>query len=182
MKSVAIYNGSPRKKGNTVFAMQYVFEKLNAQPNIEVNIYNIIDFNIDVCYGCRKCMELKHCTNQTDEFGKLFNTVKASDITVWGVPVYWFSPPGITKNFIDRTHAYFACEPMLKNKYAFILNIASDSGFRNSETVMKSWLEWYGADVRESIDIIATKANDIKLNKSKIKQLDEFIFQILKDN
>ena len=180
MKSIiSIYNGSPQKNGNTAFSTHYIFEQIKRKGYAEVRYFNISDYKIDACYGCRKCMELKHCTNQKDDFEFLFNTVKESTISVWGVPVYWFSPPGITKNFIDRTHGYFACKPMLTEQKTFLLNIATDSGFSTNERVMRSWLEYYGANVKETLNIYATEPNDIKTNTSKIEQLDKYIEQIL---
>jgi len=179
-KIITIYNGSPRKNGSTAFAMEYIFEKLKKNSDTEVRLYHIVDYKIDACYGCRKCMELKHCVNQKDDFEFLFSTVKESDISIWGIPVYWFSPPGITKNFIDRTHGYFACKPMLTNRKAYLFNIATDSGFQTSEKVMKSWLEYYGTTIKKSSNIYATEANDIKNNKSKIEQLNSCVQEIIK--
>lgn len=177
-KIISIYNGSPRKNGNTAFATEYLLKKLTIVADAEVKFYHLSDYRIDTCYGCRKCMKLRHCTNQKDDFEFLFNTVKESDISIWGVPVYWFAPPGIMKNFIDRTHAYFTCKPMLAQHNTYLLNIATDSGFETSEKVMKSWLEYYGANVKKSINMLATEANDIKNKKVKIEQLNSFIQEI----
>ncbi len=180
-KIISIYNGSPRKTGNTAFATNFLKKELETIAGAKVKHYSIIDYHIEPCFGCRKCMELKHCTNRKDEFEFLFNTVKNSDITIWGVPVYWFAPPGITKNFIDRTHAYFVCKPMLHNQKTYIINIGTNSGFETSESVMKSWLEWYGANIKKSINIFATEINDIKNNNSKIKQLKELTEEIIRN-
>ncbi len=178
-KTISIYNGSPRKNGNTAFVTEYILEKVRERTDTKVRLFHIVDYKIDTCYGCRKCMKLKHCTNQTDDFEFLFNTVRESDVSIWCVPVYWFAPPGIAKNFIDRTHAYFTCKPMLSNQKAYLLNIATDSGFETSEKVMKSWLQYYRADVKKNINIYATESNDIRNSKSKLEQIDSFVQEII---
>lgn len=106
---------------------------------------------------------------------------KNSDITIWGVPVYWFAPPGIMKNFIDRTHGYFVKKGMLSGKNAYLINIATDSGFRNSEKVMRSWLEWFGVEIPGVLDIYATEENDIKHNEDKIRKINLFVGKIKRE-
>jgi len=178
---ISIYNGSPRKNGNTAFATQQIFRQLENLRNGQIKLYNISDYKIDPCYGCRQCMELYHCCNQKDDFEILFHTVRNSDITIWGVPVYWFAPPGITKNFIDRTHGYFLDKGLLTGKRAYLVNIATDSGFRTNEAVMRSWLEWLGVKIVEVMDVYATETDDIKNDELKIKQINRFIKNIIKE-
>ena len=115
-KIISIFNGSPRKNGNSAYTTQQVVEIFKKKYSGNSSLYHISDYDIDPCFGCRQCMQLKHCYNQKDEFEKLFSVLKESDITIWVVPVYWFAPPGITKNFIDRTHGYFDRKGFLKGR------------------------------------------------------------------
>lgn len=178
-KTISLFAGSPRKNGNTEFIMQRIFDQLIKNTNAEVKYFSLIDYDINRCIGCRSCMQLKHCIIQDDDFEDIFKAVKDSDVTIWGAPVYWMAPPGIMKDFIDRTHGYYACEPMLTGQEAYIINIATESGFRNHEAVMRSWLEWYGAEIKATVDIYAREKDDIRNNPEKIKQVDEFIENVL---
>ena len=147
----------------------------------EIQQYHIINYKIDPCYGCRECMKLGHCCNQKDEFEQLFQIFKQSYSSIWCIPVYWFAPPGITKNFIDRTHGYFIHRRLLKGRTAYLVNIATDSGFENNEAVMRSWLEWLGIKLKGVKNIYATEANDIKQDKTKIKEIVKFTKEIIND-
>ena len=63
---------------------------------------------------------------------------------VIGAPVYWDSPPGIMKDFIDRSHGSFKTgNLLLKGKVIYLINVATISGFQTAEAVYQSWLSYY---------------------------------------
>lgn len=179
-KIISVFNGSPRKNGNSAYTAQQIVELLKNYFS-KSRLYHIADYNIEPCYGCRQCMQLKHCFNQKDEFEELFNAVRQSEVTIWIVPVYWYAPPGITKNFIDRTHGYFVKKGLLRGRKAHLINIATDSGFETNEMVMRSWLEWLGIDLIKVKNIYATEADDIKQNEMKIREIIQFTKDIIDD-
>ncbi len=180
-KRISIICGSPRKYGNSAYTAELMLKELNEAETCEIELLYISDYDIDPCYGCRECMKLNHCCNQKDDFETVFKRVLNSDITIWAVPVYWFAPPGILKNFIDRTHGYFVNRGMMNGNSAYLINIATDTGFRNSENVMRSWLEWFGVKITGVLDIYATEENDIKRDSNKIKKVTTFIDKIKRE-
>jgi len=65
------------------------------------------DMNIKDCDGCHACWKGKPCSKKDDMNG-IYPKIIASDIIVFGTPVYWYGPTAIIKAFIDR-FVYFNC-------------------------------------------------------------------------
>ena len=78
------------------------------------------------------------------------------------------------KDFIDRTHGYYACGKVLAGKKAFVVSIAADSGFETHERVAESWLRSYGAEVAGELRLYAREKDDLRSSGEELKKLEEF--------
>ena len=107
-KYVLGISGSPRKDGNTDIVVKYVLDEIKNQKGIDTKFIRVADFNIKPCAGCRGCMKEMRCVIEDDEFNQVFDDVMNATALILGAPVYWNSPPGVMKNFIDRTHTFYA--------------------------------------------------------------------------
>jgi len=56
---------------------------------------------ISPCLGCFECLERGQCIQQ-DDFAMLREKMLAASLWILGTPVYFFSPSGQLKTFIDR--------------------------------------------------------------------------------
>lgn len=65
------------------------------------------DLTIAECDGCHTCWAGKGCS-KNDDMCDVYPKVAASDVIVFGTPVYWYGPTGLMKTFIDR-FVYFNC-------------------------------------------------------------------------
>ncbi|MBQ9940606.1 MAG: flavodoxin family protein [Clostridia bacterium] len=97
---VLIINGSPKKNGNTAYAineMVKVFEK----NGVETEIVHIGNKSVSGCIGCRKCAETGKCS-----FDDIVNTTSEKLISCDGLvlasPVYYASANGTLISFLDR--------------------------------------------------------------------------------
>jgi multimeric flavodoxin WrbA len=102
MKVVAI-NGSPRKNGNTAFALNVVGNALQ-EEGIEFEIIDVGGKYIRGCLTCNKCAENKDgkCSITTDMLNDSLVKMKDADGIIISSPVYYSGIAGTMKCFLDR--------------------------------------------------------------------------------
>lgn len=98
---VLFINGSPRKEGNTYFALNEVAKIINAE-GLESEIVWIGNNPVRGCMACFKCMELGHCVFRDDLMVGLEEKVKQADAIVVGSPTYYAGPNGSLCAILDR--------------------------------------------------------------------------------
>ena len=157
---VLCLSGSPRRGGNTDYCIDYLAERLAEQPGAQVETAYLSQLNIAPCRGCRACMREKRCVLEGDDFSALWTKVMAADLLIVAAPVYWLAPPGVMKNFIDRTHGVYALGDPLSGKSAYLISVAADGGFEPHEQVMTSWLHHYGARMLGKARILARELGE----------------------
>ncbi len=117
MKVVA-FNGSPRKDGNTYYALKTVGEELLNQ-GIEFEIIHVGNKAVRGCMACMGCVRNQNekCVVATDEVNDWIQKMKEADGILLGAPVHYAGIGGTMKSFLDR--AFFvtsANKSMLRNK------------------------------------------------------------------
>ncbi|MDR3309064.1 MAG: flavodoxin family protein [Tannerella sp.] len=102
MKVIAI-KGSPRKDGNTAYALQTVGEALR-EEGIEFEIIDVGGHNIHGCLACGKCAEKKDgkCAIRSDMVNETLVKMREADGIILGSPVYYSGIAGTMKCFLDR--------------------------------------------------------------------------------
>jgi len=97
---VLLLNGSPRREGNTAFALQQM-QEIFTQAGIETETIEVGSQLIRGCIGCGSCYKTRRCV-----FDDLVNETAAkleeADGLVVGSPVYYASPNGTFLSFLDR--------------------------------------------------------------------------------
>jgi putative sterol carrier protein len=70
---------------------------------IEPEILFLKDYKINPCIGCYTCWSKTPgvCIHK-DDMASLLDKLKAVDLVIYAQPLYVFTVPGITKNFLDR--------------------------------------------------------------------------------
>ena len=169
-------SGSPRRDGNTDNAVKIVLETLR-DMGAETLFLRVGDFRIEPCRGCRDCMKTGECSIKDDDFQKLLDEVMKSDLLILGAPVYWFAPPGVMKNFIDRTHGFYLDKSRLKGKMFAIISVAADSGFETHERIM-SWLRVYGATLIAKVRVYAREKGDLERRPREVRKLKRFAEEV----
>jgi multimeric flavodoxin WrbA len=100
---IASILGSPRKKGNTSQVMQWIERELETQSH-QADRINVVDFKIKGCKGCFTCKKFTDrpgCPQQ-DDTPEILSAVMASDIVLYGTPIYFWGPTAQMKTLIDR--------------------------------------------------------------------------------
>ncbi|MDR3260264.1 MAG: flavodoxin family protein [Tannerella sp.] len=103
MKVVAI-KGSPRKNGNTAFALEVVGNVFR-EEGIDFEIIDIGGKRIHGCIACNACFENQNgkCAITTDALNDALLKMKEADGIILASPVYYSGIAGTMKCFLDRS-------------------------------------------------------------------------------
>jgi len=172
-------SGSPRRDGNTDLLVREALRLLAERTGARTEFVRVADHCIEPCRGCRACMTLGHCAIQDDGFKALMARFFAADFLVLGAPVYWLGPPGVMKNFIDRTHGYYTDHTILRGKRAALISVATDSGFEPHEAVMASWLRVYGAEILGSIRVLACEKGEVLQRPEEFGKVSQLVDRLV---
>jgi multimeric flavodoxin WrbA len=98
--SVVLFNGSPRKGGNTETCLRRVADGLGAE-GIATELVALPDHRIEPCRACYACSGEKRCA-QDDDLNDMVEKMARADGIIIGSPTWFGSVSGWVKNLIDR--------------------------------------------------------------------------------
>ena len=104
VQEVLIFQGSPRGKGGrTADCLGWFLEGVESAGGRSETVY-LHRHKINHCLGCYSCWIKTpgRCVHQDDMAG-LLDKMKAARTMVLAQPVYVYSVPGLTKDFLDRS-------------------------------------------------------------------------------
>lgn len=177
--SVLGVSGSPRRDGNTDILVRESLRLLGERTGAKTEFVRVAEFDIRPCRGCRVCMRLGRCAIQDDDFERLMERFFSAELYVLGAPVFWLAPPGVMKNFIDRTHGYYTDHTILRGKQAVLISVATDSGFEPHEQVMGSWLRCYGARILGSVRVLSCEKGEVLERPEEFGKVHKLVDKIL---
>ncbi len=111
MKLIA-FNGSPKKEGNTYFAIKMVTDELE-KKGIDVEIIQVGSKKIYGCTACGTCSKILNdrCIIDNDEVNLWIEKIKEADGVILGSPVYFSGINGTFKSFLDRAFYVLSRRP-----------------------------------------------------------------------
>ncbi len=97
------FNGSPRKKGNTVCSLNAVFGELE-KAGIETEMIHVGKKKVRGCLACFKCVKNQDqkCVVDDDPVNEWIGKMTEADGILLGSPVYFSGVNGTMKSFLDR--------------------------------------------------------------------------------
>lgn len=100
---VVLFNGSPRKEGNTFHLLSQVSAELEAE-GIETEIIHIGGKPVHGCTACMKCFENQNsrCVIDNDQINDCIEKMKNADGIIIGSPTYFADVSTEVKALIDR--------------------------------------------------------------------------------
>ncbi|MCF8370303.1 MAG: flavodoxin family protein [Bacteroidales bacterium] len=106
MKKVLIFNGSPRKTGNTSALTQHFVK--GAETNTDqVELIQIDKLDLDYCLGCLRCNMIGKCGRPGDAWQSISEKMDQSDVIVFASPIYFHHVTAQMKKLIDRFRSLF---------------------------------------------------------------------------
>lgn len=124
-----IFNGSPRKEGDTVSLINKFIENLNG----EYKIVNAYDCRIQPCIDCRYCWEYKGCC-VNDEMQEVYEYIQECDNVLIASPIYFSELTGAILNVGSRLQTYFCArffrkeKPIEKTKKGAVILVGGGDG------------------------------------------------------
>lgn len=106
-----IFNGSPRKNGDTVSLLNVLNEKLQG----EVKVINAYFADIKPCVDCRFCRKNDGCAIK-DEMQEIYEYIADCDNVVIASPIYFSQPTGKLLDVASRFQTYFSSAFFRKKK------------------------------------------------------------------
>ncbi|MBU5592318.1 flavodoxin family protein [Clostridium sp. MSJ-4] len=97
-----IFNGSPRKDGDTASLINELVNQLNREYRI-VNTYNC---KINPCVDCRFCWENEGCCID-DEMQEIYKNIQECDNILIASPIYFSELTGVLLSVGSRLQTYF---------------------------------------------------------------------------
>lgn len=102
---ILVINGSPKGNRSNSFQVTKAFlEGINeGATNNEVTIYHLANKKISHCLGCFGCWKKTPgvCVLK-DDMAEILKKVIEADLLIYSFPLYYFSLPGLLKNYFDR--------------------------------------------------------------------------------
>ena len=98
---VLLLNGSPHEKGCTFTALSEVAGALE-RSGLETEILWLGKGETIGCRGCGACAKLGKCVFDDDILNSVGEKVKLADGYIFGAPVHYASPNGVTVAILDR--------------------------------------------------------------------------------
>ena len=174
-KIVEMFNGSPRKRGNTQVFLDALCDQFE-DLNYKVEQTRLYDIDLSPCIDCRACKTGdKDCIVQ-DGMQKLYTRLEKADMIIFGTPIYWFGPSAVMKGLMDRLRPYYKNEK-LKGKKAILVTPAGNGALdwdltieMFKRTFVSLGIEFVGAVTSESYDI-----GDAAKDFQGLKQIDIII-------
>ncbi len=174
---VLIFNGSPRKHGETQSMISYIKDNTSAI----VEVIDTYSSKVSPCIDCRYCWKIKGCSIQ-DDMQSIYELVEVADVIIFASPVYFHCVSGPLKVLIDRFQVYWAHvmrkeEKIPCTKKAFFLLTGGapkyEQQFTAAKIVLKGVLKDIGASYCGSVELSSSDTIAFKDNQEVINKLQE---------
>ncbi len=135
MKIAAIMSSPSGMKGYTAMLLKPLLAEVD-RLGAEVEVFYLIDLQINFCKGCTKiCHKTGVCFQKDDDFAKILKGMQAADGIVFATPNYMFNVTAQLKALLDRCSFPLHCGKFF-DKYA--VSVVSAGGSDN--TVVTDYL------------------------------------------
>ncbi|MCL2441721.1 MAG: flavodoxin family protein [Treponema sp.] len=165
---IVIINGSPRKNGACGKMLKYLKDYLEKEnPEIKIDLINLIDFNIKYCTGCQNCYKTGKCVITDDNIENIHDLIKSADGIVFSNPVYASNVSGLFKSFHDRVH--MTMEQLLYRKPCITLVTYENLMGHKTTNILKEMVSNAGGYTVSLLTIKNEFNNDPLTRKNKAK-------------
>lgn len=133
MSKFILVDASPRKKGNSEIAIEYLAKALRDQGVLEsdIHLFKIHEKSVNFCKACDACQlrDYQMCV-QKDDMSALLPDLESADGIVLVSPIYNQMLSAQAVAFIDRFYPFFKADDSMwtnskkKNKKAVVIAIS----------------------------------------------------------
>lgn len=124
MKILVLESSGNKNGSSNMLAREFI---RGAQENgHEITEFDVIHTDIHDCLGCQHCGMNGPCVWEDDYENKLKPLIKAADMLVFVMPVYYYNWPSQLKKVVDRFYSY-TTELTYMHKKTVLLSVAWDN-------------------------------------------------------
>jgi len=182
---IAIFNGSPRKNGNTAAMTSSLKEKITACSG-KVNEHFLYHMAIKGCMNCGACQSgngLKECAIKDDAI-PLLKEFLSSDLVIFASPVYMWHLTASLNAFIERLHSlcnHGIPENRMAGKRIAIAMTMGDDEYVASDVVnsLLFFCEYFGLEYAGSFAVPFASEEQI-LRPIYQEKMQDFVRKIMK--
>ncbi|NHK32844.1 MAG: flavodoxin family protein [Asgard group archaeon] len=186
MTKILIFNGSPRKKGNTSVLIEECLRGIKDSGK-EAEVFFLHNMKIKPCQFCDWCIKNNalSCV-QKDDMIELYPKLLESDVIILASPIFWYTISAQMKLFIDRLYALHGKEgyALTNKKVASILVYGDDdverSGVNNAIGTLKQIFLYFKSENIGIVHGTAYKIGDAEKNKQLMTQVYDLGLKISK--
>lgn len=133
--NILIFNGSPRKGGNTDLLLGKISEGIEEQ-GYTAEIFSLPKLDIHPCIGCGNCEKTGDCVFD-DDMVELYEKIGQANRIIIGSPIYFYGVTAQAKLFIDRCQTLWSrkfilgqIKPDREKLKGYYVGVAATSGGR----------------------------------------------------
>ncbi|MBP6021198.1 MAG: flavodoxin family protein [Candidatus Methanomethylophilaceae archaeon] len=148
--TIAVFNGSPRKNGNTSQLVDEFVRALSSEGG-GAEVMTLFDKDIKGCMNCGVCQKKAvpgHCTIK-DDMSAAFDLFLSSDTIVLASPIYMWQFTPCTLAFMNRLHCLVRGDSneMAGKKLAFLITMGDELEVSEySVGGLKDFCEYFGME------------------------------------
>jgi len=132
--------GSPRPRGNTVYATRLATDELERR-GIRCETIHIAELDIRLCRGHDDCDTRETCPFVDDDAEAAYEKLWAADGVILASPVHFATVSSLMKIFLDRTNHRYLQGPPLQPKVAGLIAVGGQGGMRETLRTLERYLE-----------------------------------------
>ena len=187
MTKVLIFNGSPRRNGNTSTLIKECVRAIKDSGK-EAEVFFLNDMTIKSCQFCDWCIDNNalSCVEE-DDMHELYPKLLESDVIIFAAPIFWFTISAQMKLFMDRLYALHAKGGKFQlspKKIGTILvygdNDVETSGVNNAIGTMKDIISYMKSEDMGIVHGTAYKIGDAEKNTELMKQAYDLGLEVSK--
>lgn len=170
-----IFNGSPRKNGNTSFLVNALAKKLDG----DVKIVTTYMSPIEPCKDCRYCWKKPGCSIK-DGMQEIYEDIKSADNVIVASPLNFSEISGSMLNVLSRLQAFYSNKRFLglqpagkRKKGAAIICGGGDGGVEKALSTAKELLRSMNAKPDKTVLSLQTDTVPSAEDQEALRQLDE---------
>ena len=124
MKILVLESSGNRKGSSNMLAASFIRGAL--ENGHDIAEYDVFRANIHPCIGCNRCNMDGPCVHKDDFEGRLKGMIRAADMLVFVMPVYYYNWPAPLKAVVDRFYSFTGELTDMRKKTA-LLTVAWDA-------------------------------------------------------
>jgi multimeric flavodoxin WrbA len=170
-----IFNGSPRRNGDTSFLVRRLVSRLDGDVNVIITNMS----SIRPCQDCRYCWTNAGCCIN-DDMQLIYSYVKECDNIVIASPMYFSELAGSLLNVLSRLQTFYASKRFLniqqiekRKRGAVILCGGGDGYTKKSEETAATLLKFMNASVNKTVFSLKTDEIPSCADQEALRQTDE---------